>query len=437
MKKAALHNLGCKVNAYETQAMQQMLEEAGYEIVSFQESADVYVINTCSVTNIADRKSRQMLSRARRRNPRAVIVAAGCYVQTGEQQILNQGIADIIIGNNKKKLLASMLAAYEQETQPQKAVDREDIQFGKKEYEPLFLTKTAGHTRAFIKVQDGCSQFCSYCVIPYARGRARSRKEEDVLAEIRALAEGGYKEAVLTGIHLASYGLDTGASLLGLIAKVHEIEGIERIRLGSLEPGIVTEAFVSALAAFEKVCPHFHLSLQSGCDATLKRMNRRYDTACYRECCEVLRRHFSYPAITTDVITGFPGETEEEFQTTERFLEQIQFYEMHVFKYSARDGTKAAVMPGQIAEEVKARRSARLAALSERMSAQYRMGLCGRKAEVLLEEPFVYNGMQYYTGYTKEYVKAAVQPQENRAGSTAYGKITGQLTQDIYLMVEF
>ncbi len=439
MKKAALHNLGCKVNAYETQAMQHMLEEAGYEIVDFAKEADVYVINTCSVTNIADRKSRQMVHRARRLNPRAVIVAAGCYVQTAPQDLLNEdGMADIILGNNKKKDLIAMLEEYR--AGGQKAADWEDINDGVKEYEELSMPKTAGHTRAFIKIQDGCSQFCSYCIIPYARGRVRSRRPEDILSEIRRLAEDGCKEVVLTGIHLSSYGVDFGTendSLIRLIENVHQIDGIRRIRLGSLEPGIVTEAFAGALSGMEKLCPHFHLSLQSGSDTVLKRMNRRYDTAEYEKRCEILRGHFKNPAITTDVIVGFPGETEEEFEQTRQFLAKIHFYEMHIFKYSKRKGTKAARMDHQVPETVKAQRSSRLIELGSRMSFEYREGFKGQEQEVLLEEPFFYEGKKYYTGYTKEYIKTAVESSLDRTNTFARGKIIGLLTHDIYLMVEF
>lgn len=435
MKKAALYHLGCKVNAYETEAMRQLLEQAGYEIVPFQEAADVYVVNTCSVTNIADRKSRQMLGRARKRNPEAVIVAAGCYVQTGGTQILEQKIADIILGNNKKKHLVRMLEAYEADKNCTASLC--DINEGKKEYEALRMTSAAEHTRAFIKVQDGCNQFCSYCVIPYARGRARSRQAQDVLEEIRLLADKGYQEVVLTGIHLSSYGLDTGDSLISLIRQVHETDGIRRIRLGSLEPGIVTEEFAASLSTMEKVCPHFHLSLQSGCDATLKRMNRKYNTAGYKQRCEILRSYFDNPAITTDVIAGFPGETGEEYDMTMEFVEQIQFYEMHVFKYSKREGTKAAVMEHQVPEKIKAARSNSLIRLSEEMSEAYRRGLTGKNRSVLLEEPFVFNHKQYYTGYTKEYVKVAVETSKDRSGCMVSGKITGPLTQDIYLLVEF
>lgn len=435
MKKVALHNLGCKVNAYETEAMQQILEGAGYEIVPFSEYADVYVINTCSVTNMADRKSRQMLHRAKKRNPDAIVVGAGCYVQTKEAQALMDDAIDIIIGNNKKHELLQLLEEYEQShVRMQRIVD---INCGKQEYEELFLARTAEHTRAFIKVQDGCNQFCSYCIIPFARGRVRSRDAKDVLSEIRRLAENGYQEVVLTGIHLSSYGVDTDDNLLHLIEQIHEVEGIKRIRLGSLEPRIVTEEFAKRLSELPKICPHFHLSLQSGCDATLVRMNRRYDTAEYEQGCGILRKYFKHPAITTDVIVGFPGETDEEFETTKAYLERIHFYEMHIFQYSKREGTKAAMMPQQIPEAIKKQRSESLLALGERMSKEFRDYYIGKKAKVLLEEVFELKGKKYFTGYTKEYVKVAYQTNEDMTNKFVQGIIKGQLEEDIYLMVEF
>ena len=435
MRKAALHNLGCKVNAYETEAMQQLLENAGYEIVPFHETADVYVINTCSVTNMADRKSRQMIHRARKQNPQSIVVAAGCYVQSAGGGAAEDGMADIILGNNKKNRLVPMIEQFERERRS--VSELEDVNDGKKEYERLSITKTAEHTRAFIKVQDGCSQFCSYCIIPYTRGRVRSRALEDILCEIRTLAAGGCREVVLTGIHLSSYGVDTGDSLLHLVAEAHNIEGVARIRLGSLEPGIITEEFVRALADMEKFCPHFHLSLQSGCDATLKRMNRRYTTEEYADRCALLRRYFKNPAITTDVIVGFPGETDEEFQQTKRFLERIRFYEMHIFKYSMRKGTRAAGMEPQVAEPVKAERSAELIALGAQMSKAYRDSFLGTRTSALLEEPLEYGGVSYYAGYTKEYVKVAVEAGKNSPNSIVFGKITRQLDRELYLMVEF
>ena len=433
--KAALHNLGCKVNAYETEAMQQILEEAGYEIVPFSEYADVYVINTCSVTNMADRKSRQMLHRAKKQNPDAIVVGAGCYVQTKEAQALVDESIDIVIGNNKKHELVPLLREYEASHRKMACVA--DINHEKQAYEDLSLSRTAEHTRAFIKVQDGCNQFCTYCIIPFARGRVRSRELPDVLQEIRTLAKSGYREVVLTGIHLSSYGVDNGESLLHLIEAVHELEGIERIRLGSLEPRIVTDAFAKRLSELPKICPHFHLSLQSGCDTVLSRMNRRYDTAEYEAGCALLRRYFEHPAITTDVIVGFPGETDEEFETTERYLERIHFYEMHIFQYSRREGTKAAAMPDQVPEAVKKERSEKLLALGHRMSEEFRRYYLGRQVTALLEEEFLYDGKRYYTGYTKEYVKVAVETEKDLSNTFVTGTLKTQLTEDVYLLVEF
>ena len=422
MKKVALHNLGCKVNAYETEAMQEMLEHAGYEIVPFQEGADIYVINTCTVTNIADRKSRQMLHRARKMNPDAVVVAAGCYVQAqAEKQVIDPCI-DIVLGNNKKQDLLTALQAYEEAHGDLREVI--DINHTK-EYENLHLTKQGEHTRAYIKVQDGCNQFCSYCIIPYARGRVRSRAKEDVVAEVTDLAKNGYQEVVLTGIHLSSYGIDfeNEDNLLSLIRAVHEIEGIKRIRLGSLEPRIITEEFVQAIAALPKMCPHFHLSLQSGCNETLKRMNRRYTSEEFYEKCEILRKYFEKPALTTDVIVGFPQETEEEFETTYEFLKKICFYETHIFKYSKREGTKAAVMQGQIPEQIKAKRSARLIELGEKNRRAYEESFLGKTVEVLVEEKSDVNGKEMWTGHTKEYIKVAVSSEENLQNRIVKGTV--------------
>ncbi len=449
MKKAALHNLGCKVNAYETEAMQQLLEEAGYEIVSFHEKADVYVINTCSVTNMADRKSRQMLHRAKKMNPDAAVVAAGCYVQTKEEEAKQDLAIDILIGNNQKNELVHRLdeffaereeanaenAQKESDTNHQNKVEAVvDINHEPQCFEEMSLTKTAEHTRAFVKVQDGCNQFCSYCIIPYARGRVRSRNIESVLKEIRGLAKMGYQEVALAGIHLSSYGVDCEESLLHLIQEIHKIDGIRRIRLGSLEPQIVTEEFARELSSLEKICPHFHLSLQSGCDATLKRMNRKYTAAQYEEGCRLLRKYFTHPAITTDVIVGFPGETEEEFEMTKAFLEKIHFYEMHIFKYSKRQGTRAAVMENQVPEEIKTKRSAELIALSERMSNEFRSYYLGREEEVLFEEPAEINGKTMYVGYTKEYVKVATESEESLENVMRRGRIDHALTDEIYYM---
>lgn len=435
MKKAALHNLGCKVNAYETEAMQQILEDAGYEIVPFTDYADVYVINTCSVTNMADRKSRQMLHRAKKLNPEAVVVGAGCYVQTKEAQGFVDKSIDIVIGNNRKHELVQLLEEYEQSKTKTRSIS--DINHEKQEYEELYLAKTAEHTRAFIKVQDGCNQFCSYCIIPFARGRVRSRRIEDVLEEIRRLAGNGYKEVVLTGIHLSSYGVDNGDNLLHLIEEVHKIEGIARIRLGSLEPRIITQDFVERLSKLPKICPHFHLSLQSGCDSVLVRMNRRYDTAEYEAGCKLLRKYFEHPAITTDVIVGFPGESEEEFAATRAYVEKIHFYEMHIFKYSKRERTKAAEMRGQIPETVKTARSAILLEEEKRMSKEFRDFYLGKEVTALLEETFTWNGKKYFTGYTKEYVKVAFETDLKLTNQFVRGVVKEQLTEDIYLLVEF
>ena len=422
MKKAALHNLGCKVNAYETEAMQEMLEKAGYEIVPFREGADVYIINTCTVTNIADRKSRQMLHRARKMNPDAVVVAAGCYVQAQNTRENTDPCIDIVLGNNHKKDLIKVLEEYEAKKAAQKesadAAEKSDVQkniqdieeIGQtKEYEKLHLTKPGEHTRAYIKVQDGCNQFCTYCIIPYVRGRVRSRTVEDVLDEVRTLAGNGYQEVVLTGIHLSSYGIDFDGNrhLLSLIQAVHQIEGIRRIRLGSLEPGIITDEFARALSDLPKMCPHFHLSLQSGCDDTLKRMNRRYTSEEYYEKCCILRRYFDNPALTTDVIVGFPGETEEEFQKSRDFVDKVDFYETHIFKYSRREGTKAAAMENQVSEQEKARRSAVLIELGEKKRKAYEQSFLGKEVEVLVEEEAVIEGRPMQTGHTKEYIRIA------------------------------
>lgn len=432
MKKAALHNLGCKVNAYETEAMQHLLEEAGYEIVPFTQKADVYVINTCSVTNMADRKSRQMLHKAKKNNPDSIVVAAGCYVQTSEKEVLNDLSVDIVIGNDRKHDLVRLLEEYSLDS-VNDTVD--DINDGKHDFEELFIDQTKEHTRAFIKVQDGCNQFCSYCIIPYARGRVRSRRFENVIAEVERLAANGFKEVVLTGIHLSSYGVDfeEATGLLELIQAVNAVKGIERIRLGSLEPKIVTEHFASELSKLNKICPHFHLSLQSGCDATLKRMNRKYTTKEYERGCELLRKYFVHPAITTDVIVGFPGETEEEFEQTKAYLEHIHFYEMHIFKYSKRKGTRAAVMPDQIDEQIKAARSEKLIALGHDMSKEFRKFYIGKNEEVLFEEKAVIGDKEYFVGYTKEYVKVAKETAENLENQIVSGRISGMLTDEILL----
>lgn len=452
MPKAALHNLGCKVNAYETESMQQQLEARGYEIVPFDQQADVYIINTCSVTNIADRKSRQMLHRAKKLNPQAVVVAAGCYVQVAADSLKKDDAVDIIIGNNKKGELADILDSYLKEGGRQEAdLHLMDIAH-EREYEALRLSRMSGYTRAFIKVQDGCNQFCSYCIIPYARGRVRSRQPESVIREVKELVSRGYKEVVITGIHLSSYGMEhkqegpvqggnwDHGPLLDLIKRMNGIQELERIRLGSLEPRIITEKFAGEMAAMPKLCPHFHLSLQSGCDETLRRMNRRYTTEDYLRRCGILRSCFQEPAITTDVIVGFPGETDQEFEQTREFLEQVRFYELHVFKYSKRAGTRAAVMPDQVPEPVKRERSDSLLRLGEEMSREYRSRFAGREISVLFEEAEEIKGRRYMTGFTPQYVKAALLLGSDASQKALSGQIcrvrAGRLLDDQLLAVE-
>lgn len=435
MRKAAFHNLGCKVNSYETEAMQQLLEDAGYEIVPFREGADVYIINTCSVTNVADRKSRQMLHRAKKMNPSAAVVAVGCYVQAAGAELKKDEAVDLIVGNNQKKDLVQILDDYFADHEN----SGEILDIGhSQEYEELHIRRIADHTRAFIKVQDGCNQFCSYCIIPYTRGRVRSRRPEDIEHEVRGIAEAGYKEIVLTGIHLSSYGVDfkdeQKENLLTLIKRLDQIPGIERLRLGSLEPRIVTREFAKELASLRTICPHFHLSLQSGCDATLKRMNRRYNAAEYQACCEILREEFDNPAITTDVIVGFPGETEEEFAETERFLKAIHFYEMHIFKYSRRAGTRAADMPDQVPEGTKSVRSDILLALEKQQSLEYRGRFLGTEEEILLEEPIEIDGTKYMMGHTRQYVKGAVPYEEGLKNKTVKGIFTKALNEEVLLL---
>lgn len=463
MKSVAFHNLGCKVNSYELDVMQQIMREKGYRVVPFDEIADIYVINTCTVTNIADRKSRQMLHRAKQKNPEAVVVAVGCYVQTDREGVESDESVDLAIGNNRKKDLALILERFLAE-RDKNAPGRENAPgrgaasaAGDKTlggttvidinapcvYEEMTLRRTAEHTRAYIKIQDGCNQFCSYCIIPYARGRVRSRREDDILAEIRALAEKGYREIVLTGIHISSYGVDfegegsyRGESgLVELVEHIHDrVEGLDRIRLGSLEPRIVTEETVERLAALPKLCPHFHLSLQSGCDETLRRMNRHYTTGEYLQGVEYLRRGFAHPAITTDVIVGFPGETEEEFARTKEFLERVGFFEMHIFKYSGRAGTRAEKMSGQLSDRIKSLRSDELFQLEARQSRAFRADYIGKRAEILWEDRREIGGAAYWVGHTGDYVKVAVPAgEENLSNSLSKVRVEGFLTEDILL----
>ena len=432
-KKVALHNLGCKVNAYEVEAMQQLLEKAGYEIVPFTEGADVYLINTCTVTNIADRKSRQMLHKAKKMNPDAIVVAAGCSAQADTEKLKEDNAVDLILGNNQKTQIVEVLEEYEKEHSKQVQV----IEINHtKEYEELSIEQTAEHVRAYIKVQDGCNQFCTYCIIPFARGRVRSRKIADVLREVETLASKGYKEVVLTGIHLSSYGVDFSKeereSLLSLIQAVSKVKGIQRIRLGSLEPRIITEEFLEGIVATGKVCPHFHLSLQSGCNKTLKNMNRRYSAQEYAEKCELIRKYYPAPALTTDVIVGFPMETEEDFEESYEFLKNIHFYETHIFKYSRRHGTKAAAMDGQLTEAVKTQRSEKLLELHDIRAKEYEEAMIGKTIELLLEEEIEEDGKMWYIGHSREYVRAVIEKTEaHQVNDLVEAKVTGFVTDHL------
>lgn len=435
-KKVALHNLGCKVNAYEVEAMQQLLEEAGYEIVPFQEGADVYLINTCTVTNIADRKSRQMLHKAKKMNPDAIVVATGCYAQTDTEKLKEDASVDLILGNNQKNRIVEALEEYEKKHEKKTRV----IEINRtKEYEKLCIDHTAEHVRAYIKVQDGCNQFCTYCIIPFARGRVRSRSVEDILGEVRALAEKGYKEVVLTGIHLSSYGVDfkdENTNLLSLIQAVHQISGIRRIRLGSLEPRIITEEFMEGISSLPKVCPHFHLSLQSGCNRTLKDMNRRYTAEEYAEKCALIRKYYPAPALTTDVIVGFPKESEEDFQESYEFVKNIHFYETHIFKYSRRQGTKAAAMEGQITEAVKGVRSDKMLELHNRRAREYEESMKDKYLEVLLEEEVEIGKKTYYLAHSREYIKVAVEKTEKLKVNDLLTVKTGGFLEEHILLGE-
>lgn len=467
MRTVALQNLGCKVNSYEMDVIAQNLKDRGFKIVPFHEKANIYIINTCTVTNIADRKSRQMLHQAKKRNPDAVVVAAGCYVQTGTEQVLNDAGIDLAIGNNKKKDLVDILEAFLQEksaaTEPDFVPDKTmndtsviDIN-ATFEYEEMRLTHTAEHTRAYIKVQDGCNQFCTYCIIPFARGRVRSRSLDSILAEVTGLAQAGYKEIVLTGIHISSYGIDfedepwaegkcvekeqtkerhdySGSTkLIDLIERIHDIEGIERIRIGSLEPRIVTRENAFRLAALKKICPHFHLSLQSGCDSVLKRMNRKYTSAEFRESVGFLREAFVNPAITTDVIVGFPGETDEEFTETKEYLDDISLYEMHIFKYSMRKGTVAATRKDQVPEPIKGVRSNVLLSMELEKSKAFRARFVGSTQDVLFEEQKVIGGKSYMLGHTREYVKVAIACENDLSNQILKVALTGFLQDDILI----
>jgi threonylcarbamoyladenosine tRNA methylthiotransferase MtaB len=454
-KTAAFLSLGCKVNSYETEAMRGMFEAAGYRIVDFKEVADVYIVNTCTVTNIADRKSRQMLHQAKRRNPNAVIAAVGCYVQAAEEVLQQDSAVDLVIGNNKKSDIVTMVErCRDHNGKEELVVDINEEQ----DYEELHVITTMEKTRAFIKIQDGCNRFCSYCIIPYVRGRVRSRREEDILAEVQSLADRGYQEIVLTGIHISSYGTDkvkqkesTGIAedvrneqqeetestammpLARLITAIGKIPGINRIRLGSLEPRIITEEFLKSISSVEQFCPHFHLSLQSGSDSVLKRMNRKYTAGEYFDRVELIRKYFDHPSFTTDVIVGFPGETEQEFKETMEFVKRVGFSHIHVFKYSKRAGTKAADMPDQIPEEIKNQRSDELIALSNLMASEYRKLFVGRIEKILIEETEEINGVKYQIGHNERYLKLAVEGEEERSNQLLMVKVTGFLTEEILL----
>lgn len=417
--RVAFLTLGCKVNSYETEAMIGLFTEQGAEICAFEEKADVYVVNTCTVTGIADRKSRQMLHRAKKKNPSALVVAVGCYAQEAGEALLEDEAVDLVIGNNQKSRVATLVAeAVKKSSQEKPRAALENLS-GESVYEALFVSDISEKTRAYIKIQDGCNQFCSYCIIPYVRGRIRSRAPEEVIREVETLTEKGYQEVVLTGIHLSSYGNETssgnkldGTKLAELILTLNALPKLRRIRLGSLEPRIVTREFVNQLKKAEKLCPHFHLSLQSGCDATLRRMNRKYTTEEYKEACDLLREAFDAPAITTDVIVGFPGETEEEFETTYHFLEEIAFAQMHIFRYSVRKGTRAAQMPEQVPEQVKAVRSERLLELEKRLRRTYLEGILTKEEEILTEDLIRIDGKTYRSGYGKRYIRYAMDANE-------------------------
>ncbi|MCI5760203.1 MAG: tRNA (N(6)-L-threonylcarbamoyladenosine(37)-C(2))-methylthiotransferase MtaB [Eubacterium sp.] len=403
-KKAALHNLGCKVNAYELEAMQQMLEKAGYDIVPFEPGADVYVINTCTVTNIADRKSRQMLHKAKKMNPEAIVVAVGCYAQVRGEELEKDPAIDLVIGSNRKEDLIRELEQFR--SSGEKQLDTSDWSVDRM-YENLQIDRTEEHTRAFIKVQDGCNQFCSYCIIPYARGRVRSRKIPDVREEVVRLAASGVREIVVTGIHLCSYGRDMGEGedLVALLRAIHDVSGIERIRLGSLEPGSMSENVIRSLSGLHKVCPHFHLSLQSGCARTLRDMNRHYTPEQFMEVVRLLRKYYEHPAITTDIITGFPGETEEDFEESRRFVSEVHFFETHICPYSRREGTRAAAMKEQNTEAVKKQRGAVLRETDIRRRKEFLNYYIGMPVEVLFEEQVELDGRKYWTGHGREYQK--------------------------------
>ena len=419
-KKAAFLSLGCKVNAYETESIKQSFISYGAEIVDFKEIADIYVVNTCTVTNIADRKSRQMLHRAKKLNPEAIIVATGCYVQESAEKLKEEGCVDVLIGNRLKNKVAELTALYISEG---KKECRIYLNENENDYEEMNFVSSYKNSRVDIKIQDGCNQFCSYCIIPYARGRISSRNPLSVISEVESLASRGYKEVVLTGIHISSYGLDECSRseqaklrridgrmpLVELVEKINEIPGIERIRIGSFEPRIVDEEFAERLSACDKFMPHFHLSLQSGCDSVLQRMNRKYSCSEYINSCEILRKYFYKPSITTDIIVGFPGETEEEFSETCEFVKKAGFAAIHIFPYSVREGTRAAGMPGQLTNEEKSKRAERLAEIEKTLRKEYETSFDGEYRKILVEEKIMIDGREYAVGFTPEYVKTVTE----------------------------
>lgn len=442
-KKVAFLTLGCKVNSYETEAMEELFEQASAHIVAFDEIADIYVVNTCTVTNIADRKSRQMLHKAKKKNSEAIVIAVGCYVQAAKEQLLEDDAIDLVIGNNRKKEIISIVNRYYTDQDAYDILDIAEDGF----YEELSIQSVKEKTRAYIKIQDGCNQYCSYCIIPYTRGRIRSRNEEDIVEEVKRLLVNGYKEVVLTGIHISSYGLDLktvseqaslktndgSMPLLALIEKLNELPGLERIRIGSLEPRIITENFVKTLVGLRKVCPHFHLSLQSGCNETLKRMNRKYSSEEYNQGCLILRKYYPNPAITTDIIVGFPQESEEEFEITKDFLNKVGFAQMHIFQYSKRKGTKAEAMTGQISEDIKRRRSEVLIELDKKLRYQFMEQFMNREEEILTEEEIVMEGKPYMLGHNQRYVRIAFPSNYSRTNELVRAKTVGFLTDDILL----
>lgn len=431
-KKVALHNLGCKVNAYETEAMKELLREDGYEIVDFHDKADVYVVNTCTVTSVADQKSRQTLHRAKKENPDAIVVAAGCYVQTAADKLRKDNYIDILIGNNKKDQLVNKIHEYIKGQEREESIM--DVNKGKISYEALRVNSTGKNTRAFVKIQDGCNEFCTYCLIPYARGRNRFRDIASIKEEVKKFAKNGYKEVVLTGIHLSAFGENEDFGLIDVIESISEVSGIERIRLGSIEPRIITEDFARRVSKIKKFCPHFHLSLQSGCNKILKRMNRKYTKEEFREGCMLLRKYFKDPALTTDVIVGFPGETEEDFMESYEFYKDINFYEMHVFKFSKRRGTGAYTMPNQVTNDEKTRRSHILLSLAKKNGREYREKLIGTEVEVLIECKEFINKKFYWTGFTKTYVRVIVDSKENLKDRIVSGKAIELLNDELIVL---